>query len=328
MSDPEPTNSPELTQLVSRLATSLDAEAAQARRIAAHARAEATEKAYLNDWRHFCAWCRERQLEPLPAAPETLVRYIASLGTERKKASTIERRLASIRILHQVNGHEAPTRHPAVAEMRRGARRLYGVAPTARAPALAADIINMIAALPETLIGVRDRALLLVGFAGAFRRAELVGVDAEHLRFDESGVRIRIPRSKTDQEGAGEPIGIRATGTPTCPVAALRDWLDRASIASGPVFRPVDRHGKVAPRRLAPAAVAMVVKRSAAAAGLDPAWFAGHSLRAGLVTEAFARGASEADIMRQTRHKDSRTLRRYRREGRLWINNVTENIGL
>lgn len=308
--------------------TPLPAEIEEARRLHEHARADATKRAYAADWRHFEAWCMARGLESLPAAPETLVLYLAAFAGQFKM-STIERRLATIRVAHATEGFEAPTRHPAVREARAGARRLYGVATAGKAPALADDIRAMVGNLPETLLGSRDRALLLVGFAGGFRRSELVAIDVEHLQFDEAGVRIAIPRSKTDQEGEGATIGIHATGRPTCPVAALRAWLERAAIDEGPVFRPVDRHGNVRPNRLRSAAVADVVKRTAVSAGLEhPERYSGHSLRAGLVTEAFARGAAEHDIMRQTRHKDSRTLRRYRREGRVWINNVTSDLGI
>jgi integrase len=314
--------------LTSEVLSMVPAEAAEVRRLHDHARAEATKRAYAADWKHFESWCEARGYTSLPATPDALALYLGALAG-RFKMSTIERRLATIRVAHATAGFDAPTRHPAVREARAGARRLYGVATAGKAPALADDIRAMVGCLPDTLLGARDRALLLAGFAGGFRRSELVAIDVEHLQFDEAGVRIAIPRSKTDQEGEGATIGIHATGRSTCPVAALRAWLERAAIVDGPVFRPVDRHGNVRSSRLRPAAVADVVKRAAIAAGLEnPERYSGHSLRAGLVTEAFARGAAEHDIMRQTRHKDSRTLRRYRREGRLWINNVTENIGL
>jgi integrase len=185
----------------------------------------------------------------------------------------------------------------------------------------------MLSRAPDTLIGLRDRALLLVGFAGAFRRSELVALDVEDLEFTEDGMKVLIRRSKTDQEGAGQAVGI-ARGVNLCPVAALKAWLAAAGITSGPIFRPVNRHGRVQDRRLTDQVVALVVKRYAEAAGMDSRKYAGHSLRVGLVTSAAMNNVPEYVIQKQTRHKSTDMLRRYIRDVSLFRDNASSRVGL
>ena len=211
-----------------------------------------------------------------------------------------------------------------------GIRREKGSAQEGKAPAVTADVRAMVAMLsPTSLLGRRDRALLLVGFAGAFRRSELVALDMADVAFTGDGLVITIGRSKTDQEGAGRKVGLPYGSHPaTCPVRALRTWLDATRIAEGPVFRYVDRHGNVARGRLSDKAVALVVKRCALAAGLDPRQYAGHSLRAGLATAAAQADVSERAIMAQTGHKSLPMVRKYIRDGSLFRNNAAAAVGL
>jgi integrase len=191
------------------------------------------------------------------------------------------------------------------------------------------DLRRMIVGLPESLLGERDRALLLVCFAGAFRRSELVSLDVADVSFTRDGLVIHLRRSKTDQEGEGRTIGIPRGSRPmTCPVRALKEWLDFSGITAGPLFRPVNRHGQVLATRLSDRGVARVVQRAAAAAGLDPTDVAGHSLRAGLATSAAAAGVSERAIMAQTGHKSLPMVRRYIRDGSLFIENAAAGVGL
>ena len=189
-----------------------------------------------------------------------------------------------------------------------------------------ADIAALLASLPDSLLGIRDRALLLVGFAGAFRRFELVALNVEDLEFTKEGLKVLIRCSKTDQEGEGQPIGI-AHGMNLCPVKALDAWLAAAGITEGPVFRSVTRGGKIK-GRLSDRAVALAVKRYARAAGLDAAKYAGHSLRAGFVTQAVINQVPEVTIMKQTRHKSADMLRRYVRETTLFRDNASARVGL
>ncbi len=200
------------------------------------------------------------------------------------------------------------------------------------APALADDVRAMVAALPETTAGARDRALLLLGFAGALRRSELVALDVADVdttRAAREGLVVTVRRSKTDQEGAGQVVGLpRGQHAETCPDRALAAWLELAGIAAGPIFRAVDKAGRVRRTRLSGYDVARIVKRAAERAGLDPARYAGHSLRAGLATSAAIAGAEERDIMRQTRHQSVTVARRYIRDGSLFRRNAAGTVGL
>jgi integrase len=246
-----------------------------------------------------------------------------------RKASTLQRRLSAISQAHQAAGHPTPTRDIAVRVVFAGIRRAHGTAQTGKTPVLTADLRLMVAALPESRLGVRDRALLLLGFAGAFRRSELVGLDVTDVTVSRDGLVIRLRRSKTDQEGQGRTIGIPYGSRPmTCPVRALQDWLSYSGIKSGPLFRPLDRHGNMRATRFSDRGVARVVQRAALAAGLDPADFAGHSLRAGLATSAAAAGVSERAIMAQTGHKSLPMVRRYIRDGSLFNENAAAGVGL
>ena len=183
--------------------------------------------------------------------------------------------------------------------------------------------------LDDGLIGIRDRALLLVGYAGGFRRSELAGLDVEDVTETADGLVLRVRRSKTDPEGKGSSVALPyGSAAATCPVRSYRAWIAAASLTLGPAFRAVDRHGRVAAGRLDAGSIARVVKRAAAAAGLDPARYAGHSLRAGFATQAFLNGVAEVSIMRQTRHKSLNTLRKYIRDRSLFRDNPAAKLGL
>jgi site-specific recombinase XerD len=287
-----------------------------------------TKRAYSADWRDFTAWCEAQGVVSLPATPATLALYLTDRAKDCKVA-TLTRRLTAISQAHQLAHHESPTQAAEVRTVMKGIRREKGTAQVQKAPVLTANLRAMIEVLPESLLGQRDKALLLVGFGGAFRRSELVALDVADVAFTTEGLVVTIRRSKTDQEGQGRKLGIAYGSRPaTCPVRALRAWLDAATITEGPIFRPLDRHGHVLPTRLTAQSVALIVKRWAAAAGLEPADYAGHSLRAGLATQAAANGVSERAIMAQTGHKSVTVARRYIREGTLWRENASAEVGL
>lgn len=290
-------------------------------------RSENTIRAYRSDWNAFSTWCDERGVPSLPAAPATLAVYLAG-AARTLKPSTLTRRCSSISMAHQMAGHESPTRSIVVRTTLAGIRREKGTAPNQKSPVLTADLRGMVASLPDTLAGTRDRALLLLGFAGALRRSELVGLDVEDVDDRSDGLVITVVRSKTDQEGAGRRIGIPYGSYPgSCPVRAVRAWLERSGIEHGPLFRPV-RHGKVLDSRLSGRSVALIVKRVGATVGFDPINYAGHSLRAGLVTSAAAAGVAERAIQNQTGHRSLPTLRRYIRDGSLFRENAAAAVGL
>jgi integrase len=300
----------------------------RARDFAQEAWAPNTRKAYARDWRDFADWCAAHGVQALPAAPDTVALYIADRAATLKPSS-LGRRLASISVTHQAQGFEPPTRSIKVHSVMRGINRTKGTAPEKKRAAIVEDIRAMLAELPNNLKGRRDRALLLVGFAGALRRSELVGLNREDLVFGHEGVTLTIRRSKTDQEGKGQRIGIQSgRRLDTCPVQALRAWLQTAGITEGPVFRPVNRHGQLLDTRLSSQAVALVVKEAAAAAGLDADRYSGHSLRSGFVTTAARARVGERNIMRQTRHRSERIMRGYIEDAGIFIDNASAQVGL
>jgi len=295
----------------------LQAEADAARAFALAEKSEATRRAYKADFRHFTRYCADRGVSPMPAAPDLVCAYLANLATSGAKASTIGRKAASIRYAHRLAGHEPPTNVETVKAVLRGIRREIGTAQTHKAPATADRIAEMVRGLPDTLIGKRDRALLLLGFAGAFRRSELVALIVADLIEAEGGMRVIIRHSKTDQEGQGQEVAI-PHGSRLRPVEAVRTWLEAAGITEGPVFRPIAKGGRVGAVALSDRAVALIVKHHAERAGLDPATYAGHSLRAGFLTTGAENGASVFKLMEVSRHKSVDTLRGYVRRADLF----------
>ena len=233
------------------------------------------------------------------------------------KASTLGRRVAAIRYAHKLAGVALPTDAEGVKATMRGIRRTYGSARVRKAPAVAGKMLGMVATAPDKLVGLRDRALLLMGFGGALRRSELVALDVADIEETETGLLVKIRGSKTDQERRGATIAI-ARGDIACPAKALRDWLDAADIEAGPIFRPIDKGGRVKGSRLTDRSVANIVKAYAGRAGFDPSAFSGHSLRAGFLTSAAGKGASIFKMMDVSRHKSVDTLRCYVRDAELF----------
>jgi site-specific recombinase XerD len=298
--------------LLARLAPDLT----RAAELAREEKAAATRRAYRSDFRIFEAWCRGRGVSALPASPETVAAFLAHDVENGTRPSTLGRRVAAVRYAHKLAGHPRPTDDERVKATMRGIRRSLGTAPRKKAPATAERIISMALAAGDDMKGLRDRALLLIGFAGAFRRSELVALNIEDLEESELGFKVTIRHSKTDQEGAGQTIAI-VRGSVACPVAALKGWLEAAGIISGPIFRSVKKGGAVA-GRLPAQSVADIVKVYAERVGLDPALFAGHSMRSGFLTSAAKRGASIFKMMDQSRHRSVETLRGYVRDAEIF----------
>jgi site-specific recombinase XerD len=300
----------------------------QVRQYIRASKAENTLRGYQRDWRAFCAWCEGHAVCPLPAAPEVVAAYIAECAGHLKPGS-IQRRLNAIVEAHKAVGLESPTHTGIVRNTMKGIRRTKGTAPTQKAATLTDDIRSMVDATDAGLIGTRDRALVLLGFAGAFRRSELVGLGVADCAFDKDGLTVTLRRSKTDQDGAGRKIGIPYGANPeTCPVRNLQTWLELAAITTGALFRSVDRHRHLGPGRLSGIDVARVVKKLADRTGLDSSKYAGHSLRAGHATSAAIAGASERSIMKQTGHRSVQMVRRYIRDGTLFRENSAGKLGL
>ena len=301
-----------------------------AKSLAGQSFADATLRAYAADWTDFAAWCRANGVTSLPAEPRFVAAYVAALAN-RVGRSALRRRLAAIAHRHRMAGQEFFAAHPTIRLTLRGVLRRYGVGRRPAAALTSVELRRLVASCGDDLVGARDRALLLIGFAGALRRSELVGIDHEHLQFSPatpkegtsrvSGLRILLPRSKGDPEGEGREIGIGAgKRAGTCPIAALQDWLARSRLHLGPVFRGIDRWGGIGEGRLSTEAVRLILRRHAAAAGLVAGAgerLSPHGLRAGFITEAYLAGARDEPIMEHTRHRDLKTMRGYIRRAKL-----------
>jgi site-specific recombinase XerD len=297
-----------------------------ARDFAAESKAVATRRAYRRQWAAFVGWCDSRRLPSLPATPEAVALYVTERAQSGAKVPTLEQALAAIAQAHKTLGHSSPRTSATVQTVMAGIRRTIRVATRQKAPVMAGMVKAMVATLPATPRGLRDRALLLVGFAGAFRRSELVGLDVADLAFTEDGLEVTLRRSKTDQEGVGRKVGIPCGSTPeTCPVRALRAWIEAAGITEGPVFREVIGH-RVSRRRASGRAVARLVKRTAQAAGFDSSGVSAHSLRSGLATSAAKAGKSERAIMKQTGHGSVTMVRQYIRDAELFSENAAAGL--
>lgn len=277
--------------------------------------AESTKKAYRSDFAHFIAWGGL-----VPASPEIIAAYITE-HAGHLKSTTLSRRLVSIGRAHTTQGLSNPCESDLVKATFRGIKRIHGLASRQVAPAVREDMLQMVEGL-HGVKGVRDRALLLLGFAGAFRRSELVSLTVADLEFVDRGLVVHLRRSKTDQEGVGRKIAIPFARGSVCPVQAIRDWLTTSGISDGPVFRPVTRHGRIYPAALSGHAVAEIVKARARAAGLNPVNYSGHSLRAGLITSAAMLGVSVWKIKAQSGHRTDAMVSRYVRDADLFTNNA------
>ena len=305
------------TGLPAHLAAELAELLEDAECYAAAAQAINTTRAYASDWKQFQTWCERYQLDPLPASAAVVGLYLTSMAKRGLAVSTIRRRAAAIARAHRQNGQLPATSDPRVLTVLEGIARVHGSAPNKKTALLRDPLLDLIDRTdPGDAAGLRDRALLLLGFAVGLRRSELVALTVEDLSPSPDGIRIRIARSKTDQQARGhELLVVYAEPPRPCPVRALRAWIDTAALTSGPVFRRVTRTGAIS-SPLTAQSVALIIKKRARAAGLDPREFAGHSLRAGYATQAARDGHHPTRIAATTRHQDQRVLAGYIRAGR------------
>lgn len=310
---------------------------ATAAEYAGSALSEATKRAYTRDWFHFANWCREQAVDPavMPIHPVLVAAYLASLAKTLGR-SALNGRLAAIAHEHRRRGIAWNAGHPAIRETLQGVGRKHGKPVRPAAALTSVEIKQLLATCADDLAGLRDRALFLVGFAGALRRSELVAIDHAHLRFEAGGVTIHIPRSKRDQEGKGADVTLprmRDAGgavSLTCPVQALERWLAKARIRRGAVFRGVTVAGKLG-ERLSTDGVRHVLRSRAARAGLKvhaSERLSPHGLRAGFITEAYLAAAPDEQVMAHTRHQDHSTMRGYRRRARITADNPARLLDL
>ena len=276
--------------------------------------AGATIEAYERDWEIFTAWCAERELQPMPAAPQVIATFLASEAERGMKPSTVGRRLAAVRYIHAAEDHEIPMTG-ALKAVLAGIRRSHGTAPDKKAAATDDIVRRMADACTLDLTGKRNRAIILLGFATALRRAELAALELSDIAAHPEGVLVTLRRSKTDQEGRGQQVAVpRMEDARYCAVAALETWLTAARIEEGPLFRRFYRNGAIGKRALSSRAVANLIKELAAAIGEDPADYSGHSLRAGYATSAARQGHDALRIAQQTRHSRLDSVQGYVRE--------------
>ncbi len=277
--------------------------------------AENTRLAYLSDLAHFENWGGQ-----LPASAESVANYLAA-HADSLSVATLNRRLAALSLVHRSKGWDNPTSSQLVKSVVRGLRRVKGTAQRQAQPLLKDELLAVLNATGAGLKDLRDRALLLLGFAGGFRRSELVGLDCEDIEVVRQGIIVTLRRSKTDQNGQGRKIGIPFARGSWCPVAALTEWRKAAHIEEGPLFRPINRHQHVDKRRLSGEAVCLLIRARAHSAGLNCDGYSGHSLRAGFATSAAQAGVPSWKIRQQTGHASDAMLSRYIRLAELFVEN-------
>ena len=306
------------------------------------ARAENTLRGYRSDWREWAEWCGDEGLTPLPADPGAISRYLVFLAGHGVKITTMSRRLSALRLAHRLAGSADPTTDPRVTTVWEGIRRTHGAPVDQAAPLMPPELHHVVDAcpvekrwksadrLPEPdLAGHRDRALLLVGFVAALRRSELAALLLEQIDPHPSGLVLALPRSKTNPHGEEtELVVLPRAGNPAhCAVTALRRWIDLAGIDVGPVFRRVSKANVAGDTALNPGSINQLVQRAIARAGIDPTPYSAHSLRAGFVTYAHLRGASDRAIAHQTRHRSLSALGGYVRVNEAWVDNAATQLG-
>jgi len=279
-----------------------------------------TLRAYQSDFKDFSAFCAKNGLSSMPSEPKILSLYLTHLsGTS--KFSTLKRRIASISVIHKMKGHYLDTKHPVIMENLHGIKRSKGSNQKAKKPILINELKLIINAIGKAnqieKKKIRDKAIMLVGFSGGFRRSELVNIDYEDLEFVNEGLKIFIKRSKTDQSGEGMIKAIPYFDNKIfCPVIAIKNWINFSEIRSGKIFSVSDK------------SIALIIKKYALIAGLDPNKYGGHSLRSGFATSAAESGAEERNIMAMTGHKTTQMVRRYIQEANLFKNNALNKIKL
>ena len=276
-----------------------------------------TLRAYKADYKDFASFCIKNGFKPMPSEPKIITLYLTHLS-KSSKFSTLKRRLASISVIHKLSGHYIDVKHPMITENLMGIKRILGSHQKAKKPILINDlklIINLVDKEKNETNRFKNRALILVGFAGGFRRSELVAILYEDLDFVPEGVKIFVKRSKTDQSGEGMTKGIPYFTNPEyCPVVSLKKWIEKSEIKSGKIFDISDK------------SVALTIKKYAALAGLDSNKYSGHSLRSGFATSTAELGAEERSIMAMTGHKTTQMVRRYIQEANLFKNNALNKI--
>ena len=300
-----------------------------AKELGVAARSPATNRAYTSDLLLYRDWCAQHGFLAFPAEPQTIALYAAALHEQARAVATIRRRIIAIAFEHKRRALPSPTDHTLVKEVLKGIRRTRGVAQEQKEPLRGDDVKTMMTALPNTPRGWRDRAILVLGYAGAFRRSELAALQLEWVASAPGGVEILLPFSKADQEGIGTRVIIESgEEETTCPVRVLKRYLYEAHITSGPIFRAIDRHGNISKNAITSESIALIVKRHVKhVLGRNADHYGAHSLRAGFATVLDEHGATLAQIMQRGRWKSERVARGYIRS-EAWQQPLSGKLGL
>ena len=292
-----------------------------------------TIRAYRSDFKDFGAFCAKNGFKPLPTEPKIVSLYLTHLSIKDAKMSTLRRRLVSIGVIHKLKNHYLDTKHPIIIENLMGIKRKKGSYQKGKKPILLNHLKLIIEAIDKDTsdeVGIRklrDKTIILLGFAGGFRRVELISIDFEDLEFVSEGVKIFIRKSKTDQFGEGMLKGLPYFDNQKfCPVWHLKKWLDVSKIKSGPIFKRFSKGLILGKNRLTDQSVALLLKKYLSNAGIENQNYSGHSLRSGFATVTAESGADERSIMAMTGHKTSQMVRRYIREANLFKNNALNKI--
>jgi len=300
-----------------------------------NSKANNTIRAYKSDFKDFGGFCAKNGLKSLPTEPKIVSLYMTYLSTKDAKMSTLRRRLVSIGVIHRLKGHYLDTKHPIIIENLMGIKRKKGSYQKGKKPILINHLKLIIDEIDkdtydETGIRkLRDKTIILLGFAGGFRRIELISIDYEDLEFVAEGVKIFIRKSKTDQFGEGMIKGLPYfTNQQYCPVWHLKKWLEISEIKSGPIFRRFFKGLNLGKNRLTDQSVALFLKKYLSNAGIENQDYSGHSLRSGFATVSAEAGADERSIMAMTGHKTTQMVRRYIKEANLFKNNALNKIKL
>jgi len=284
-----------------------------------NSKADNTVRAYKSDFNDFELFCAQNGFKSLPSEPKIVSLYLTYLSTKDLKMSTLKRRLVSIGVIHKLKGYYLDTKHPSIIENLMGIKRRKGSVQKGKKPLLINDLKKIIEVIDKSkekdIKKIRDKALILIGFSGGFRRSELVNIELEDIEFVSEGVKLFIKRSKTDQSGEGMIKAIPYfENINFCPVKALKNWINTIELKKGKIFNISDKN------------VSLIIKKYANYAGLDSRKYAGHSLRSGFATSAAESGAEERSIMAMTGHKSTEMVRRYIKEANLFKNNALNKI--
>jgi len=296
-----------------------------------NSKANNTVRAYKSDFNDFSLFCVKNGLKPLPSEPKIVSLYLTHLSTKEVKMSTLKRRLVSIGVIHRLKGYYLDTKHPSIIENIMGIKRRKGSIQKGKKPLLINNLKQLVNVIDEynnqEIKKLRDRSIILIGFAGGFRRAELVSLDYDDLDFVTEGLKINIKRSKTDQFGEGSTKALPYLDNSNyCPVLSLKNWIKLTNINSGPLFRRFTKGSRLTINRLTDQSVALLIKKYLKLAGIENKDYSGHSLRSGFATSAAESGVEERSIMAMTGHKSTEMVRRYIKEANLFKNNALNKI--